>query len=552
MEIDDTDYRWNKEFHDGNGNGNGEAKQQDKEKAKKIIPIKKYSANGTIPPHESIIIDKVPKFVYFVNGKVQLVDSITRNNDILVPSDTIDTRNPIPFIFESKQELDQYIEKAKNETLDSLFLKVESINRKYVDIEPHYHTLITSDIIWTWLQDKFGTTHYNIFTGDNGSGKNSQLLVFKFLGYRVFYVVSASAANYYTKMGNIEEGQIVIAEDEAEDIAEDREKRNVFKTGYATGGNVPKVELEGGRKTEDWLTYGHKWVAMEELPNNKYMKGILDRSFVLRFVTGDPQYNIKEIINSAGDPEFKPLFDELMDARKILFCWRLIHYNDPILDVKLNIKNRIAELTKPTIRLFQDSPIALGRILPSLTKFMVERNEVKRDSFESKLFETIEYLIQERKERLDNNSATEDEITLGKTTFTNEGIRNWLKHITEGEDIEDKKDCFYSSFEGIGTVSQTKITRILKSKFKVKILSIRLSDKIHRCVEFEEKYLERIKSNYDTPREIKIIKDESCYTITDVTLLGRVVPDYTDIINSKILGNYAQKPEFGILKGDTK
>jgi hypothetical protein len=45
------------------------------------------------------------------------------------------------------------------------------------------------------------------------------LLVFKLLGYRVFYVTSASAANYFTVMGSTEEGQVSTAEDEADDMA---------------------------------------------------------------------------------------------------------------------------------------------------------------------------------------------------------------------------------------------------------------------------------------------------------------------------------------------
>jgi hypothetical protein len=512
--------------------GNG---HRTKDSDTKEIAIKKYSANGTQPLHEAVIIGDKPKFVYLVDGEIKLVDNIKRHNDTLIPTDSIDTKNPVPFIFESEQELSNYIERAKNETLDSLFNLVESINRKYVDIEPHYHVLLTADMIYSWLQDRFGTTHYNIMTGDNGSGKNSQLLVFKFLGYRCFYIVSASAPNYFTKMGNVEEGQITTAEDEAEDIAKDREKRNVFKSGYCSGASVPKVELEGGRKSEDWLTYCHKWLSMEELPQIKDMKGILDRSFVLRFVIGDPQYNIKEIIRSAGDPKFKPLYDELIDTRKLLLCWRLVNYYEPILDVELNIKNRIAELTKPLIRLFQNSPIALEKILKSLTQFMHERSEVKQDSFESKLFETIEYLIKERKKELERDNPLDDLKKLGNFTFTNEDIRNSLRYITDGVEVEDRKDAFYSSLEGIGYVTQTRITRSLKSKFKVETPSVLLSEnKTYRCVTFNEKYIKRIKSNYDTPTEIRIIP--SYYTITDITLCRRV----HDLNLIKILGNQAQ------------
>jgi hypothetical protein len=138
------------------------------------------------------------------------------------------------------------------------------------------------------------------------------------------------------------------------------------------------------------------------------MKCILDRSFVFRFVAGDPQYNIKDVIKSAGDPKFQPLHDKLMSTRKLLFCWRLLHYEDVILDVKLNVKNRSAELTKPLIRLFQNSPIALERILDSLSKFLVEKSDIKKNSFESKLYEVIKFLKEERKERLDKSNPCDD------------------------------------------------------------------------------------------------------------------------------------------------
>jgi len=487
-------------------------KAKAKGKVKKKIAIKKYSENGKGPLHECVVIGEAPKFVTLdENNKPKLIDNFERSNDILIPADTIDTQNPIPFIFDSEEELAKCLEDASKWSLDSIFSKVETINRKYVDIEDHYHVLLTADIIWTWLQDKFGYTHLNIFTGDNGSGKNSQLLVFRYLGYRVFYVVSASAPNYYTKMGNIEEGQITIAEDEVGDIAKDREKRNVFASGYCSGGSVPKVELEGGRKSEDWLTYSQKWITMEELlTTHTDMKSILDRSFVFRFVAGDPQYNIKDVIRSVGDPKFKPLYDELMKTRKLLFCWRLLHYEDVILDVKLNVKNRSAELTKPLIRLFQNSPIALERILGSLSKFLVEKSDIKKNSFESKLYEVIKFLKNERKERLDSRAATDDEITLGELTFTNPALMNMAKEIMDCVE-GDKTGLYWSSLIGC-SVSQTKITSVAKSKFKAESLSIKLHDdygspKTFRCLKFEEKYLKRIESSYDIPDKIEILKD---------------------------------------------
>ncbi len=534
-DIDNTDIQ---NAYDEAGKNKTKSKSKNKTKVNgatnKKVPIKKYSQNGKGRLHECVVIGEKSTFVFLDNDKrPQFVDEIPRLNDILIPDDTIDTQNPIPFIFDSKEELQKCLEEASEETLDSLFCKVESMNRKYVDVEDHYHVLFVASMIWTWLQDKFGYTHYIIIVGDNGSGKNSELLVFRYLGYRVFYVVSASAANYYTKMGNVEEGQITIAEDEAEDIAKNREKRNVWKSGYCSGGTVPKVELEGGRKSEDWLTYAQKWAVMEELSIHKEMKGILDRSFVFKFMAGDPRYNIKDVIKSAGDPKFKPLYDELIKTRKILFCWRMLHYDDSILDVDLNVKNRTAELTKPLIKLFQNSPIALQRILFSLTKFMIERNEIKKNSFESKLYEVIDKLKEERKERLESEIATNDEKTLGELTFTNLALMNMAKEIMECAETE-KPNIFWSQEVGT-TVSQTKITSVAKSKFKAKPWPKKIDGKTVRCLIFEEQYLKRIKSNYDTPEKIEIItKTEKVTLVTPVTLSTGILPFYSDILNAKI------------------
>ena len=73
-------------------------------------------------------------------------------------------------------------------------------------------------------------------------------------------------------MGDIEECQGCIAEDEADDIVENSEKKRIIKTGYATGGSVPKVEflqqpnngnkLTSNRTQSSHLTYCHKWFAL--------------------------------------------------------------------------------------------------------------------------------------------------------------------------------------------------------------------------------------------------------------------------------------------------
>jgi hypothetical protein len=149
--------------------------------------LRKYTGNGTIPLHESAIIQGQP--VTFLSltesGKFQYVPYLEGEVKTYYPKDdTVDTLNPLPYIFESTDELNRYLELAKATNLEQLFTLVDSVFRKYVNLEDHYTAILVADIIYSYFFDKFSTTHYNIFTGDNGSGKNSALLVFKWLAYR--------------------------------------------------------------------------------------------------------------------------------------------------------------------------------------------------------------------------------------------------------------------------------------------------------------------------------------------------------------------------------
>ena len=59
-------------------------------------------------------------------------------------------------------------------------------------------------------------------------------------------------------MGDIEECQGTIAEDEAEDIGYNKDKQKILKNGYSSGGNVPKVDLTYGRAQGSFLVYSMK------------------------------------------------------------------------------------------------------------------------------------------------------------------------------------------------------------------------------------------------------------------------------------------------------
>ena len=145
------------------------------EQPPKPVKIRKYTGNGTLPLHESVVFkDGQTAFISLdENGQPKYEIEMNRPGMILLPADNLDSQNPLPYIFESPDELNQYLETARNETFGSLHLKTKLIYRKYVNIEDHLLSILSADTIYSYFQDKFPTLHYNIFVGDNGSGKNS-------------------------------------------------------------------------------------------------------------------------------------------------------------------------------------------------------------------------------------------------------------------------------------------------------------------------------------------------------------------------------------------
>ncbi len=502
--------------------GNNQGKGKD-------ICLNKYLFGGKLC--EWIIVNKSSKFIVVDTSsllcvanehnkqsidapKYKLLDKLELANSTFYPHDSSLTINPIPYSFESEQELDQYFELAGGETFDSLFSKILTEFKKYVSIDEYVQIILAADIFGSYFQEKFGTTHYNIFVGDNGSGKNSALLVFKHLGYRVFYVTAANAANYYTFLGDIQEGQGTIAEDEADDIGQDKDKQRILKTGYSRGGSVPKIEFSsnGARTQKPFLTFCHKWLAMEELPDERRIKGVLDRSFIFKFLAGDVRYNIKDVVNDPDSEGYKQLFH----LRKLLFVFRFLHFGDKFSEVKINVKNRNAELIKPLLGLFYNTK-ALEKIRKALSILIKEKSTLKNNSLESKLHEAL------------SNLMTDEDKEIYE--LTNGQIYEEIKKVMDGKD--NQWDSASSFFTPDGTsISKKKITQLLKSKFNATSGKIRVEDETKRVVRVSKRWIEKIGKQYEIIEDIQFVAEQEsdgncgCDTMTDVTLVEGATPSF--------------------------
>jgi hypothetical protein len=102
--------------------------------------VRNYTANGTLPLHESVIFADSGQaaFVYLDcndDYKLKTANYIERPDKILYPADNMDSQNPPPYVFASVEELKMYLESAKRESFDSLYQQVNSALRKYVNID---------------------------------------------------------------------------------------------------------------------------------------------------------------------------------------------------------------------------------------------------------------------------------------------------------------------------------------------------------------------------------------------------------------------------------
>jgi hypothetical protein len=497
----------------GNENGNGNGKRKSKSKNKKKIQknheviaaaaaaaaaaeeentkkpfyIQKYSTN--VPLVEAVIINRQPFFLQVVNdGEPILVDRFELNDIILYPKERHSYSNE-PYAFESKDEIIKYLQLAKKiNNFDPIFKLVREIFQKYIDAEDHYITILAADTIYSYFQDKFATTHYLICIGDNSSGKNSILTTFANLGYRVFLATNVSAPNVYTFLGSVEDCQGTLAEDELNNLEYDIDKMNVHKSGYSrSSGRIPKIDLHSGRVQEVYLTYCFKIFASELSPDSSKAKGILDRSFIINCIAGRPQYNIKEVFENSNDVEHVKLRSELDKTRKLLLAYRMQHHNDIVKDVNLNIYNREAELTKPLIRLFRESPEVLEELLPALSKLLKAKRKVKGNSLEAKLYTAISNLVPSNPDYIIGHSAIIEEV----------------RKITNGQLSPYGEQAFYTT--DLSKVTHRRIIDTLVDKFKALRTSKGSGDEKERALQFNIDDLTRKGKEYDVPDKIEIL-----------------------------------------------
>ena len=227
----------------------------------------------------------------------------------------------------------------------------------------------------------------------------------------------------------------------------------IYKNGYTAGFKVFRLDLPigGGRKQDAYNTFCFKAFAAEKRPDSQKAKGFKTRTLELPCTYGIPKYDISEIVNPAGDDIDQGLLDELNNVRNSLLIFKLLHQNDRIPNIKLNLQNREKQLFKPLLRVFQDTD-TFKTLLPIVSTFVGEKRQARSHTLTAFLCKLISGLVDKNKN--EGGSALESSAI-------------WEQFKTELPGGEMIGRFTYNS-EEFGEISQKALTAILIDQFDAK------------------------------------------------------------------------------------
>jgi hypothetical protein len=476
------------------------------------VTVCKYTdaISGTL--YETVKLSSDGKF-YLVSydnstGKLVIASEAQEKNRTLKPYTEIGTD---PYTFEDAEELEQYIELAKHETLSSLFTKVKHYAKLFYDTDTEaYINLIAADIIFTYFQDRIGKTHYIFVYGEPGTGKGAILETFNQLAYRGVQVTDASAASVYRLLGSVEKGQVILIIDEANRLEDDSFLLDVLKVGYKGSTKVPRVmdaQSSSESKIEYFYAYCFKIIAAEHLPAHWKTGGFLSRCLLIHTSPGNPPLDISDIVDNAGDPKNAKIMLELSKLRKLLFTYRLLNYSEPIPDIGgiKGIFGRDRELIKPLIRLFKahgGDTESLEVIKQTLHHFIKERNQETTDSFVATIYRLVRQLTE--------NIADSSSVTTGWYELTYSDIWQNVKEQLDGDTVEGKPGTIDTNLFGeIGTRRLTSTLKSLGGK------STRDKTGDRRVWIFNDKTLDRFNTVYRQVPDTIELEGEGQLTLDD-------------------------------------
>lgn len=350
---------------------------------------------------ESVIVDGKPAFLVkdIDTGKI----SVERR--ILTPEGPVrplkkEEMGYIPFEFTSEE-----INRLQNEVFNKgdLLEDILEVVQQYLDMPLQKQILVSGDAFLTYCLEWTSTTHFLFFVGDRGSGKTNATRVVGELGYRCMSTAQMSPANIYNFLGTDEEGCGSICEDEAQDIDKDKEKMRIYKSSYAKGQKIPKMDMFGKKVQLYYYTYCMVFFSGEGLPEDQALR---ERMVAIYMMKGNPKDNIKKL----NDKQWYK--DHIPPLRKKLLIWKLQNIGKEFQVIDSGLIGRDQELFEDFLSVF-DGTEYKSEAWDVVNHYVNARQQVITDSLEARIFKVL-------KSRLDENRTIEFLQFLGVLTTSDE------------------------------------------------------------------------------------------------------------------------------------
>ncbi len=142
------------------------------------------------------------------------------------------------------------------------------------------------------------------------------------------------------------------------------------------------------RQEQNWhYPFCYKMILAEKSLSEWKAKGLADRTFIYKCRPGKVDYSIKKVVSRTinKSPQLQKLYDELLDFRKLMLCYRLIHYTDELPQITVNLTNRNEELSYPLLQLFYGTD-AFEEIKTALEFFITQRREKRSRSIQAAIY----------------------------------------------------------------------------------------------------------------------------------------------------------------------
>jgi hypothetical protein len=365
---------------------------------KKIEYAHKYSKpldkQGKKVLHEAVLFTDTDEsmFIFYdrETASVKAIPYIEEKQRIVKP--LIKEELYLPYLYSNLEEINScHVVRATTiSTYDTLYKQALSFVKLFTTQDKSRQVLIAADVIWSYFQDKFATCHYPSIYAKPGNGKSSIGQTYAATGYRAIVMTDPSAANVFRIFGSLEPGQCTLVLDEAEKIDTSSEMMTALKNGYDKDGRIFRINNNTGEQ-KVFYCYGLKFILAEKSLKEWKAEGVIDRQLAWTSQRARTKYNddIKKVMKEEiKTPRQQMIYDNILDFRKLLLIFRLLHFNDPLPELDIGVFGRDRELCEPLVRLFHNTE-AQSEIVDCLQMFLDEKNEVKRNGIDEVVYAIV-------------------------------------------------------------------------------------------------------------------------------------------------------------------